>query len=148
MTHPIVEREFPADPSGLLLPVTPDNAPYWDALARGELSAQACTACGRVRHPVTPVCAQCGSTHWTWKSLSGRGTVFSWVRYRRGYLPEFADVMPYVVATIELAEGARMFARLLGQKRDPVIGEPVSLVIERWPDGRCVPAFKTEQSST
>lgn len=148
MSHPIVERTFPSDPSGLLPAVTPDNAPYWDALARGELTAQACTRCGRVRHPVAPVCPHCGATAWQWRTLSGRGKVFSWVRYHRGYLPEFADVMPYVVATIELDEGARMFARLIDQPANPKIGDPVSLVVERWPDGRCVPAFKTEPSNT
>ena len=37
-----------------------------------------------------------------------------------------------------------MFGRMIDQPDDPQIGQKVTMVIERWPDGRCVPAFKAE----
>lgn len=49
--------------------------------------------------------------------------------------------MPYVVLTVQLAEGPRMFGRLLGNGT-PRIGAPANLAIEEWPDGRCVAAFE------
>ncbi len=145
MTLPIIDRVFPIDPEDLLPAITPDNQQFWDALGRGEAIAQNCDGCKRTRYPIVPVCPYCGGTAWNWKTLSGKGTVFSWVRYVRSYLPEFEDLMPYVVLSVQLEEGARMFGRLLDKlDRDaPIsIGAPVEMVIERWPDGRHVPAFR------
>jgi hypothetical protein len=138
----IIKREFPVDPSGLLPAVTPDNTHHWDALASGELHLQACRECLRVRFPIAPVCPYCRAARWEWRAMSGRGSVYSFVRYHRSYLPEFEDLMPYVVAVVELEEGARLFARLFGGDGAPRIGQPVDMVIEQWPDGRCVPVFE------
>lgn len=138
----IIKREFPLDPSALLPALTPDNAPHWDALARGELHLQACAECSRLRFPIAPVCPYCRGTAFTWRAISGRGIIYSYVRYHRSYLPEFEDLMPYVVASVELVEGPRIFARLLGRDVAPRIGDAVEMVIEQWPDGRCVPVFQ------
>jgi uncharacterized OB-fold protein len=146
MTIPVIDRLFPVDPSGLLPAITDDNKQYWDSLTRGELVAQACNSCDAVRYPIAPVCPQCGSTDWNWKSLSGEGRIFSWVRFQRPYLPEFQDVMPYAVASIQLREGPRMYGRLVGDSTNVSIGAAVSAVIEKWPDGRCVPAFEIREN--
>lgn len=138
----IIKRSFPVDPSQLLPAMTPDNEPFWTGFARGELLLQCCDGCGRARHPITAVCPYCAGTAWTWQKASGNGTIFSFVRYHRSYLPEFADVMPYVVATVQLDEGPRMFGRLVGRDVAARIGAPVRLVVEEWPSGRCVPAFE------
>jgi uncharacterized OB-fold protein len=141
----VVERIFPVDPGGLLPAVTADNKHYWDGLAQGELNVQGCSACRRLRYPIVPVCPYCGSTRWSWSTLCGTGRVFSWVRYHRSYLPEFEDLMPYVVITAELDEGVRMFGRLVDKldlQERVQIGTPVEVIVERWPDGRCVPAFR------
>lgn len=143
----IVKRQFPVDPSQLLPAVTPDNKPFWDALAQGRLQLQVCNDCARARHPIAPVCPYCRGTAWAWREMSGTGTVFSYVRFHRSYLPEFEDLMPYVVATVQLAEGPRMFGRLAGREVAPRIGQPVRLVIEEWPNGRCVPAFELETTN-
>jgi uncharacterized OB-fold protein len=140
-SHPIIDRDFPVDPGELLPMVTAENAPFWDGLVDGRLLAQVCASCGAARFPIAPICPHCGSEAADWQELSGRGTVFSWVRYHRSYLPEFVDLLPYVVALVQLDGGPRMFARLIDPTSDPAIGDVVSLVIERWPDGRHVPAF-------
>ena len=139
----IIPRQFPVDPSGILPAVTPDNEAHWSALAEGRLLIQRCQKCTKARYPIAPVCPYCGDNTWTWNAVSGQGRIFSWVRYHRSYLPEFEDLMPYVVATIELDEGPRLFGRLVGKVSEPKIGQAVGMVVERWPDGRCVPAFAT-----
>ena len=142
----ILDRDFPVDPSDLLPDETQDTAVFWDGLKAGRLQAQSCDDCGRFRFPVAPVCPHCGSIKWQWRALSEHGLVFSWVRYRRGYLPEFADLMPYVVACVEFPEGVRMFGRLANAPKDgPVrIGASVRAEAERWPGGRCVVRFRLE----
>lgn len=141
----ITERHFPHDPAGLLPAVNADNAQYWEGLAAGELKVQKCDGCARPRYPIVPVCPYCTATDWSWIRLSGRGKIFSWVRYQRSYLPEFEDLVPYVVILAQLDEGVRMFGRLMDKLPDTTgvrINAPVETVIEKWPDGRCVPAFR------
>jgi uncharacterized OB-fold protein len=145
MTIVITERKFPIDPTSLLPAVNADNQRYWDGLAKGELNVQACSGCGRNRYPIVPVCPYCTGTEWSWTTLSGKAKVYSWVRYQRGYLPEFEDLMPYIVVLAEMEEGVRMFGRLtdkLGPTAPLKMGAALETVIEKWPDGRCVPAFK------
>jgi uncharacterized OB-fold protein len=141
MTFPIIERKFPCDPADLLPAITPDSEPFWNALAHGEMVAQFCGSCGKPRFPIAPVCPHCGQTGFVWQKLSGRGKIFSWVRYHRSFLPEFEDLMPYVVITAQFDEGLRMIGRLLERDAAPASGMAVSTVIERWPNGRCVPVF-------
>lgn len=141
LSHPVFERDFAVDPGDLLPAVTAENTPFWDGLRDGRLLAQICVSCDAPRFPIAPICPRCGDDTVAWRELSGRGTIFSWVRYHRSYLPEFADLLPYVVALVQLDEGPRMFARLIDPPNDPAIGDAVSLIIERWPGGRHVPAF-------
>jgi uncharacterized OB-fold protein len=71
--------------------------------------------------------------------------VHSWIRYRRSYLPEFEALVPYVVLSVTLAEGPRIFGRLVdadrGRPPDPYAGMPVEVVFERWPDDGVMYAF-------
>jgi uncharacterized OB-fold protein len=67
--------------------------------------------------------------------------VHSWIRYHRGYLPEFEPLMPYHVLCVALDGGPRMFGRLADDAADPWIGMPVQAIVERFPGGECVPAF-------
>jgi uncharacterized protein len=129
-------REFPGtgEPAALLPPRTAQSAPWLDALAAGRLVVQSCAECGRVRWPIAPVCPWCGGREWGWRECSGAGTVHSWVRYRRGYLPEFEPLMPYMVLCVALAEGPRLFGRLADGGDDPWIGMEVRAVVERAGD--------------
>jgi uncharacterized protein len=140
---PLRRREFAGagDPAYLLPPYNRDVAPFWDALREGRLSLQHCEACGRARYPVAPVCPHCGGRAHAWREHSGRGTVHSWVRYHRGYLPEFEPLLPYVVLCVALEDGPRLFGRLATGDAEPAIGLAVAAIVERFADGDCVLAF-------
>jgi hypothetical protein len=135
-----IDRAAAHTTESIVPPVTPSNAPFWTALKEGRLVGQFCTSCKSARFPVGPICPYCGSDDFNWRELSGEGTVFSWVCYHRSYMPEFADLMPYVVVLVELAEGIRLFGRYISSG-SPSIGAPVRVAIERWSDGACVPVF-------
>lgn len=96
--------------SGRPLPVIhPDNQAFWDALARHELRLQRCTACGRVRYPVSPVCPGCLSDQAEWTAVSGRGKLVVAVRVDRATgEPWWAGRTPYSVALVRLEEGLRL----------------------------------------
>jgi len=143
--HPIVERSFPTSPDAIEPTITAENRPYWDALKAGLFVGQQCAECAAIQVPGGPHCQACGGTKLSWRALSGKGQIFSWVRFHRPYLPEFADLLPYCVASVALAEGPRLYARLEGYV-DPVIGNPVQLVVERWPSGFCTAIFRPQDT--
>lgn len=138
-------RPFPGtgDPTYLLPRMTEDVAPYWEALRGGRLLLQECLSCGKRRHPVAPICPYCLSDRFIWQQVAPSGSIFSWIRYHRSYLPEFEQLMPYSVLTVQLDAGPRMFGRFASDV-DPEIGARVRAIGEEWPDGHIVPAFIPE----
>jgi uncharacterized OB-fold protein len=135
---------FPGDVPGapLLPPRESDTAPYYEALDAGRLSLQRCSACRRRRYPIAPACPHCGAADHIWETVGGTGVVHSWVRYHRAFLPAFEPLVPYVVLSVELDAGPRMFGRLVDSGLTPRTGEPARMVLERWSDGCLVPAFR------
>jgi uncharacterized protein len=121
--------------------VSADSRPFYDALARGTLLLQRCGQCQRFRHPPAPVCPYCASAQSRWAAASGKGTVHSFTKYHRSFLPAFEALIPYSVVNVQLAEGPRLIGRLVS-KDQPSIGADVEMVVERWADDLCVPAFE------
>ena len=140
-------RDVPGagEPSRLLPRRTRQNEPFFAALAEGRLLLQRCTACGHARYPVAPACPRCGARDARWDELAGTGSVHSWIRYRRGYLPEFEPLMPYVVLCVALDDGPRMFGRLAAAEGDPAVGDRVRTIVERFASGEHTIAFITDE---
>jgi uncharacterized OB-fold protein len=128
----------------LRAPFSADTQPFRQGLGEGRLMLQRCERCQRARYPPAPVCPHCAAADHRWLQFDGGGTVHSWVRYRRAFHPSFASLVPYFVVSVELDAGPRMFGRLLGDE-EPQIGSPVQMLVERWEDGGCAPAFETCQ---
>lgn len=124
-------------------PASVDTQPYWDALAAGQLRVQRCTACGTWRHYPRPMCAAChGFTH-AWLPVSGEGTVHSWTVTHQSPLPGFAEAVPFVLVTVDMAEGIRMLGLL--RDHDAIalrIGLPVRASVETVPGGEPQPVFR------
>lgn len=124
-----------------------DERPFYEGLAARRLRLQVCDHCQRPRFPVAPACPFCRRSGHSWSDVSPRGTVFSWARYHKGYLPEFAPLVPYVVLAVELADGPIVFGRLADDGVEPDIGMPVRAIVERWADEGHVLAFSVDQES-
>jgi hypothetical protein len=121
---------------------TPESKPYWDALNGGRLVLQSCGACGKIRHYPRPLCDACYSFDVRWIEAKGTGTVHSWTVTHHAFNPGFKAELPYVLVTVDLAEGVRMQAPL----RDADAGSlkpglPVRLLIEQAREGLALPAF-------
>jgi uncharacterized protein len=78
--------------------------PFWDGVNEGRLLIQRCRVCDHYIHYPRPVCRFCRSTDLDWAPVSGKGTVYSYTVTVQPFHPFWADKVPYVVATIELAE--------------------------------------------
>jgi hypothetical protein len=121
------------------------DVPMWEALsAERVLRLQCCTDCGAWRYPPGPACHSCQSTDSEWKPVSGRGTVVSWIMFRKDYLPEYPA--PYNVVAVRLEEGPIMISNLIEDPSENVIGRKVTLVPVDMEDGVVLPRFKLEDS--
>jgi uncharacterized protein len=86
--------------------------PYWDGLRRGELRFLRCRNCQAALFDPPHICRSCRSRNLDWQTSSGAGTVYSWTVIWRPPMPAFAA--PYAVAIVELQEGFRMLANIIG----------------------------------
>lgn len=101
---------------------------FWARANEETLVLPYCLDCGTYTYYPRTVCMRCMSRNLEWRPASGRGTVYSYTVVRSAP-PGFEDQAPYVVASIDLAEGTRMMANVLTDDPDSVsIGMPVRVV--------------------
>jgi uncharacterized OB-fold protein len=113
---------------------------YWEACARRELRLQRCSECARWRFPASANCPQCLSRGYEWRQVSGRGTVWSWIRMHRPYFPAMKDRLPYLVALISLEEGPRIMSTVVGTD-EVACDMPVAVDFEEIA-GNLLPVFR------
>jgi uncharacterized protein len=90
---------------GYLTPaVDEESEPFFRAAAEGTLTIQACSSCGRLRHPPRPMCPWCRSTQREWKEMSGNGTLWSFIVAHPPLLPAYAEIAPFNVIVVALDE--------------------------------------------
>jgi uncharacterized OB-fold protein len=121
----------------------PEEAPFWEWCARGELRLQRCAGCAQWRHPPRPRCPWCRSAAVEWAPASGRGTVFSWTVCHPPVLPVFADRVPYNAVVVELEEGPLMVSNLVDVGLDELaVGMPVEVVFRGLGEQLVLPQFR------
>ncbi len=104
-----------------------------------------CKKCGAMIAPPKGVCYSCGSNELEWAKVSGRGKLISFTVIH--VAPEqFKDEAPYFVGIVELEEGTRVTARLLGldpdQPEKVQLGMPLRLDYETGQTGRMYLGFR------
>ena len=120
-----------------------DSQAYWAAARERQLVIRKCKACGQLHFMPRHLCPSCWSDDLEWVPASGAGRVHSFTVIRRASAPAFANRVPYVVALIELDEGPRMMANILGEDAlEVAIDDPVRLTFEDRGDGDLVPQFE------
>lgn len=123
--------------------INADSAPYWAAAAADRLVIRKCLHCGQTHFMPRYLCPHCWSTELEWVDASGRGHVHTFTIMHRPADPAFADLGAYVVALIDLEEGVRMMAGIVGKDAlDVAIGDAVSVTFERRGENAKVPQFK------
>jgi len=97
---------------------------YLQNIQDGQFKAYKCVDCGMVIAPPSGSCYGCGSSNMEWTEVSGKGKLVSFTVIHIAP-DEFVEETPYYIAIVELAEGTRVSARLLGY--DPLKPEEVKL---------------------
>lgn len=120
-----------------------DSQAYWAAARERRLVIRKCNACGALHFMPRHQCPVCWSDQLAWVDAAGTGRVHSFTVVRRASDPAFAARVPYVVALIDLDEGPRMMANILGDDALSVgIGDPVRVTYEDRGDGALLPQFE------
>jgi uncharacterized OB-fold protein len=133
----------PGDRPMRVLPETadPDTAGFFAAAAREELTLCACAACGAVLHLPRAYCAGCGSWDTIWRTVSGRGRLYSWTTVE--HQAHRAFPVPYTVVLVELddAPEARLVGYLPGRP-ELEAGMPMQVWFEPVDDGIRLPQWR------
>lgn len=87
--------------------------PWWDATRAHRLLVRRCAECGRAFHPPRPLCPHCWSALVAWDEATGRGTIYSFSVVHENDLGVFRGATPYVIAVVELDEGARVMTSIV-----------------------------------
>jgi uncharacterized OB-fold protein len=121
---------FDAD-SGRPLPIpNPTTQPYFDAARDHRLALQRCPRDGFFFYPRSR-CPRCWGDDWEWEQTSGRGEVHAFTIDHIGHDPALAYLAPFAIAVIELEEGPRMTANVVGCPVEEVrLGMPVEVCFE------------------
>ncbi len=119
----------------------PESAAFWAATLDGQLVVQRCTSCGHHQLYARAHCLVCRS--WVeWVTASGQGTIYSYTVIRQNFSRAFRDLLPYVVALVDLAEGPRLMTNIVGCAPEEVhIGAAVHVRFEPVSDEAALPMF-------
>jgi uncharacterized OB-fold protein len=123
------------------LPFTAHSFQHY--LSQGQLKASRCADCSRVFLPVRSLCPDCGQVDLEWVDLSGKGKLAAFTSVFIGptFMIEegFNRQNPYLTGIVELDEGPRISARLLGlDAENPAkikIGTPVVFTEQKIGEG-------------
>ncbi|MBL4865028.1 MAG: Zn-ribbon domain-containing OB-fold protein [Pseudomonadales bacterium] len=121
-----------------------DTKDFWQATKDKILSYQQCDDCNTVVFYPRSHCTGCTSGTLSWKTASGKGTIYSYSIVRQSYHPFYKQKVPYAVAWIDLDEGPRLMSNIVGiddPSKDIKIGQKVEV---EWEEGEKInfPLFK------
>ncbi|HEY8884263.1 MAG TPA: Zn-ribbon domain-containing OB-fold protein [Chloroflexota bacterium] len=119
-----------------------DTKPFWDAAKEHRLTIQRCQNCHEAIFYPRSLCPHCMSDRIEWIAASGKGTIYSYTVVHQSPAA-FADIVPYVVALINLDEGVRLMSRVVDSApADVKIGAPVEVVFEDVTPEISLPQFR------
>jgi len=127
----------------------PTYSPFWTAAEQGRIALPACPQCGVFQWYPLPgrPCGHPGRLEW--RDLPGTGTIFTFTRVERAFLPSGGHP-PYTVVFVELdgAPGPRLVTVLVGEgSATPAIGARVVLAPTRTAT-HTLPTFRLDVGPT
>ena len=127
-------------PTRIAAPRGNDNKWWWNACDEGKVLIQRCKNCQTLRHPPRPMCGECQSLEWDSIESTLDGEVFSFVEMHHPKVPGYQ--YPLIVGVINLAEGTRIVANIVGiDSNDVHIGLKLKGKVEQVDDKTMLPQF-------
>jgi uncharacterized protein len=123
--------------------ITKDTEEFWEAAKKGKLVIQKCQDCMNVQHYPRMFCTSCLSENMEWVETTGVGTIYTYTIAHRPANPYMKDKVPYVVALVELPEGARIMTNIINTPIESIrIGAKAKVIFEKIGEGIKLPLFE------
>jgi uncharacterized protein len=122
----------------------PATAYFWDGAREGKLMILRCNDCGTYIHLPRPICRGCQSFSLAPAEMSGRATLYSFTETFKAFHPYYVDKVPYILATVELAEqpGLMLLSNVVDvDHADVRIGMKLQVVFRPLGPDHAVPVF-------
>ncbi len=133
-------------PQGKPLPeITELTRPFWTAAHDSKLVMQKCAGCETMNFFPKPWCVECGGRRMAWTEVRPTGSVYSFTTAYAVMMnfPGWQDELPLTLCLVDLDDGPRMYANLVGCRSEEVkIGMRVVACFERISDEAGVPYFQ------
>lgn len=126
---------------------TQATQPFWDATAEGKLLVQRCGDCHQTQSVPRLFCRHCMSENLQWETSAGLGRIYTFTVNHRAANPHMTDKLPYVVAVVQLDEGTRLMANIVGAAPETVrIGNRVRVCFLPLTETLSLPQFEPVKS--
>ena len=120
-----------------------DSKTYWDAAKNKKLMIQYSLDTKEYFLYSKQLINTTDSKNVEWREVSGKGKIYSYTVVHAPAGPAFKDDTPYIVASIELEEGARIISNIITQDIENIsIGDSVKVVFEKQDDEFTIPKFE------
>jgi uncharacterized OB-fold protein len=118
------------------------SKPFWDAVNEKRLVLQHCTACNKLQYPPQQTCQVCRSDgQLTWKEVTGRGHIATYIVIEDGRLNRRMPDQPYNLVLITLDEDptVNFYSNLPGTLPYKVpVGAAVEVTFEEVAPGQLI----------
>ncbi len=114
-----------------------------------ELRILRCQNCGFYIHLPRPICRNCQSFDLKGEVVSGKATLYTYTVATKPFHPFFVDRVPYIVATVALAEQPKLhlISNLVGiDEANVKIGMDLEVDFEVLSDTLTIPVFRAAGS--
>jgi uncharacterized OB-fold protein len=98
---------------------TRTTEPFWEAAKQGKFLLQYDPVAKKYQFFPRPLSVYSGSRKLEWRETSGRGKLASHT-YVRVALRGFEDIVPFILAAVDMDEGVRVVGRLFNVLREDV----------------------------
>jgi uncharacterized OB-fold protein len=128
------------------LPVPqPESEFYWEKARQHELWLRSCRDCRQIYFYPRDICPECFSRNTNWIQSGGKGILHTFAIVHRAAYPAFQDDVPYIIAIVELEDGARIPTNLVDVEPDPKmikVGMAVEVTYDDISEEITLPKFK------
>jgi len=125
----------------------PIDREYFEAAAQGRLIIQKCEDCGNTQFPPKALCVSCGQVP-DWIEASGKGKIYTFTVVRRHGVEPFSSLAPFVLAMIDIPEGARFMGNITGIDPETTqVGQNVEAYALRIDETLALPLWRSTQST-
>lgn len=134
----------PARPTAIL---RGEEQVFYAHARQHEIVFQRCGDCARPVFYLRTICPDCGSENLSTERSSGLGRVYSFTTQHRAAHPFFAHDVPYTLVLVDMEEGFRLFANIVGCDPGEVrVGLAVETVFDDVSDELTLPRFRPRRS--